>query len=575
MNKKRECGKKITPCNSYPQTGMASPNLELAGRVELNKLTSTVLSKLLRLKKVPNRSKFKKKAEKLYALEGLITLADIEQHNAMNSKNARIIQVKNENKALVKPGEGIRLEENVGGVDVHKKVLAAAVAGPNGILAEHEFLNVHESIEDLIKLLLYHEVKHVGMESTAEYWQKLAWKLSEAGFEVLVANPQQTKSTQGKKTDKLDAKRIAIALRDGRLKPSVVCAPDQYVRRKLSRDAIKKAQQGANAINRLKVMFTMFDAAEWIEELYKSQRGKRIFYRCLELSDMDSIEAILTEEYGTRRGSITDSKQLVTRAKELHAFLTRMDVDEGNRIRFTQHLNDYVSCREMSDKLYLEILKHATKDRQFKQNLQLLVTLPGIDVRSAISILVEIADVNYFERAKSLAKWIGLAPSVNQSGYKKRHSGRIYKGGNKWLRKVLWLAASLDYAHVKEDEESHPVGAFIRRLMKSEKKQYRVAVTAGARKLATFIFHVLTQQRPFEEMFELQHSEWLEKNRKRKLSTLKKKIRQSTVVEILPILVAELSEKTIELNRAETNLARELSNLLGIRAISCMDPPWS
>jgi len=203
------------------------------------------------------------------------------------------------------------------------------------------------------------------------------------------------------------------------------------------------------------------------------------------------------------------------------------------------------------------------------------VTVPGIDVRSAVSILVEIVNVKCFEHPKSLAKWIGLAPSVNQSGYKKRQSGRIYKGGNKWLRKVLWLAASLDYAHLKEDEEGHPVGAFIRRLMISGKKLYKVAVTAGARKLATFIFHILTQQRPFEEMFELQHSEWHEKNRKRKLSSLKKKLRQSTVVEILPILVAELSEKTIELNRAETNLAKELSNLLGVGPILYTDPPWS
>jgi len=39
---------------------------------------------------------------------------------------------------------------------------------------------------------------------------------------VLVANPRQTKDTQGKKTDKLDARRIYIAHRDGRLKPSVI-----------------------------------------------------------------------------------------------------------------------------------------------------------------------------------------------------------------------------------------------------------------------------------------------------------------------------------------------------------------
>ncbi|MHA1436929.1 MAG: IS110 family transposase [Promethearchaeota archaeon] len=73
------------------------------------------------------------------------------------------------------------------------------------------------------------------MESTAEYWLKPFWTLTEVGIKVLVANALQTKTTQGKKTDKEDADRIAIAFRDGRLKPSVVCSPDQYSMRKLSR----------------------------------------------------------------------------------------------------------------------------------------------------------------------------------------------------------------------------------------------------------------------------------------------------------------------------------------------------
>lgn len=575
MKEKRECGKKITPRSSVPQTGMASPNTELSGRVELNKLTSTQLTRLLRLKNVPGRSSLKKKAQKLRALEGIITRSDLEQLDGCAPINAKTVRVKNVITSPITPGEGVRLEGNVGGVDVHKKILAVAVAGSTGILDERSFVNHHESIEDLIKFLIYYKVTHVGMESTAEYWQKLAWQLSEAGFNVLVANPQQTKATQGKKTDRLDAKRIAIALRDGRLKPSVLCAPDQYVRRKLNRDAIKRTEQGANAVKRLKMMFAMFDAEKWIEELYTSQRGRRILSRCLELRDAQSIEVVLTEEYAKGRGAITNPRLLALRASEFLAFLTRMDVDEGNRIRFVQHLNDHASCREMADKLYLAIAKHANADPQFQHNLKLLVSLPSINVRSALSSLVEITDVSCFERAKSLAKWAGLAPSVNQSGYKKNNTGKTYKGGNKWLRKVLWLAASLDYAHLKDDEENHPVGAFIRRLIVSGKKKYKAAVTAGARKLATYMFHILSQQKPFEEVFELQHSEWLERNRKRKLASLKRYIRQSMVAEILPILVGELSQKTIELNRAESLLARELSNLLGNGVTSFMDPPWS
>jgi hypothetical protein len=46
-------------------------------------------------------------------------------------------------------------------------------------------------------------------------------------------------------------------------------------------------------------------------------------------------------------------------------------------------------------------------------------------------------------------------------------------------------------------------------------------------------------------------------------------------VEILPVLVIELGQRTIELNQAETALAVELSNLLGVGPPSYIDPPWT
>jgi hypothetical protein len=228
----------------------------------------------------------------------------------------------------------------------------------------------------------------------------------------------------------------------------------------------------------------------------------------------------------------------------------------------------------VSSQFYLEILHLATNESQFQKNLELLVSIPSLGERSAISTLVEIADINFFERSKSLAKWTGLTPRVNQSGFKKRQTGRLYKGGNKWLRKTIYYVASLDYAHLKKTgEEGHPIGTFIRRLITQEKKPKKTAIAAGARKLLSYVFHVLHQQRPFQEIFELQQVERLERSRKRKLGALKRLIRLSSAAEILPIMVNELSVKTIELNRTETLLANELATLLGVTPKIYIDPP--
>ena len=78
----------------------------------------------------------------------------------------------------------------------------------------------------------------------------------------------------------------------------------------------------------------------------------------------------------------------------------------------------------------------------------------------------------------------------------------------------------MDFAH--STKPGHPFGAFIRRLIQCEKKAYKVAVTAGAWKVLTYIFHVLDQQRPFEEIYADLECSRIEKNRERKLKAIRK-----------------------------------------------------
>jgi hypothetical protein len=246
-----------------------------------------------------------------------------------------------------------------------------------------------------------------------------------------------------------------------------------------------------------------------------------------------------------------------------------MDISSNYRIRFGQLIEDYVRCRRMAAQFRSRPLKVAMKDEQFKQNLKLLLTLPNVGINTALTILVEIVDIRYFWRSKSLVKWSGLAPRVNQSEHRKRKTGRIYKGGNKWLRRVAWLTAKNCYTHYKESEE--PIGAFINRLYNHKHKHYFTAITAGARKLASYIYHVLDQQRPFEEIFELEHLKQLEKNRKRKLKALKRMLKERNVVEILPILANSLEEECYELERHEKQIALEIASKLGVAPRSYVD----
>jgi len=562
-NKKKEENKRIEKEKTLnSSTGMANPNGELVERAELNKLTSALLMKILSLKKIPGRSKFKRKTARTAALEGIVTHGDLKGLNISLPREAEVYEPRKAKRKPIKPGKGERIDEPVGGMDVHKDTIFAAVAIPAGITNEKTFRNQESGIKDLINYFKFHGVEHAALESTAEYWLKAFWKLTEGGIRVLVANPLQTKAAQGVKTDKEDAKRIAIAFRDGRLKPSVICTPEQYSMRKLNRAAIKKVQEGTKAVNRLKAMFEMFDAEEWITKLHSSNRGQRIMYRTLELSDEESILKVLTEEYSAGPKQVRDKSKLLRRAAELAKFLTNMDISANYRIRYGQLIEDYVRCERMATQLRSRIIEFATNNERFKKNLELLLTLPNVGINTAVTILVELVDIRYFWRSKSLVKWTGLAPRVNQSGHRKRKTGHIYKGGNKWLRRAVWMAAKNCYAHYKESDE--PIGAFINRLYNHKHKHYFTAVTAGARKLVSYIYQVLDQQRPFEVVFELEHLEQLEKNRKRKLSVLQRMLNERSVVEILPIIASSLKEECYELEACERHLAIEIASKLGV-----------
>lgn len=97
------------------------------------------------------------------------------------------------------------------------------------------------------------------MEATSQYHFPMMFNLVDANVPVLVANPQQTKNTQGKKTDKLDARRIALAHRDGRLRPSMI-PPRALVDLRRNNQALLRLIQDQTRIKqRIQQLFHLHD----------------------------------------------------------------------------------------------------------------------------------------------------------------------------------------------------------------------------------------------------------------------------------------------------------------------------
>jgi hypothetical protein len=111
------------------------------------------------------------------------------------------------------------------------------------------------------------------------------------------------------------------------------------------------------------------------------------------------------------------------------------------------------------------------------------MTIPGIDMVVALALAAAIGDIQRFEAPEKLVSYLGLNPSVRQSGPGPAHHGRITKQGRGHARGMLveaaWAAA----------RAPGPLRAFFLRV--SSRRGQHVAAVATARKLAVLIWHLL------------------------------------------------------------------------------------
>jgi|SRR5580658_610271 transposase len=157
----------------------------------------------------------------------------------------------------------------------------------------------------------------------------------------------------------------------------------------------------------------------------------------------------------------------------------------------------------------LRISQLAT-DEQWWPTVSRLRAFRGIDTLTALSLHLELGgDWRRFERACALSSWLGLTPSLNQSGESSRQ-GAITKTGSMLARRLLvesaWhysrpprLGATL--ANRQQGQPDHILAISnraqqrlyrVNRRMRARGKPHNVTVVACARELACFLWAATT-----------------------------------------------------------------------------------
>ena len=332
------------------------------------------------------------------------------------------------------------------GCDAHKRFSVFVTVDERGratqpVRVEHG----PKQYADFLKQLP--QESEIAIESTG-HWYWLVDEMERAGHHVHLANPMEAKKRMGKtnKTDALDAKGLAILLRNGTL-------PESWIPPGPLRDQ---------------------------RELLRT----RMALRDLRSSLKHRIHAAV-DRYGLHTDSFTDlfgqkgREYLALRLAEFPPQTARMvDVQLQALDQLTAHIEN------IEDRIQAQIAPSA--------EVQLLRSVPGVGEILAPLIWLEIGDVARFPRAENLASYAGLVPRVFSSGGHTRLGG-ISRFVNQYLKWAFVEAANCA-VRVKGHRHAH-IGCLYQRLL--AKRGHGRAVVAVARHLAEASYWILHKQEPY------------------------------------------------------------------------------
>lgn len=160
-----------------------------------------------------------------------------------------------------------------------------------------------------------------------------------------------------------------------------------------------------------------------------------------------------------------------------------------DRLRIGSLLNEIDRIDALVADLESVIASFVAVRPHLKEQMDRLLSITGVNVVVAAGLMACIGDVTRFPDKKKLAGYLGVVPSVKQTGDSAPRYGRITKQGRAEARWLLIEAAE----HLRK--APGPMRALYARVQR--KRNHNVAVVAVARKLIELVHHLLTHEEDY------------------------------------------------------------------------------
>lgn len=338
------------------------------------------------------------------------------------------------------------------GIDYHKKSWKVTIMGEQ---YEHKTMSQDPNPVILSNYLnknfpggIYHAVYEAGFSGFGS-----CRKLQELGINCIVIHPADVPTSQKErqqKTDKADSRKLARSLRANELEaihvPQIKLEADRALLRQRFR-IVKEIARTKNRVNSLLLQFGIL-----IPERFTSSQ--------------------------TRHWS-----------KNYLNWLKEFKFEESS---LRQVLDNYIEIGSLLRDKLLQVnkqVKALSISTEYADNYKLLISIPGIGITTAMTILVQIGDIKRFKRLDDLCNYIGLVPKMYASG-DKVVTGKMIRRGRKEL-KIMMIEAS--WEAIRKDPALMAVFNELSLRMNKNKAIIRIA-----RKLLSRIRFVLTNQVEYE-----------------------------------------------------------------------------
>jgi transposase len=235
-------------------------------------------------------------------------------------------------------------------------------------------------------------------------------RLQEQGVQCLVVNPADVPTKDKERTGKtnpVDCRKLARSLRNGEIEGIYVPSRLKAEDRSLLRTRHSMVRKQTRCKNQIKAILCFY-GIPIPDELVNSHWSKRF---------INWIESI------------------------------RMERASGD-LALKVHLAELTHIRQAIAELNRAIRALAKTD-DYRNNVRILKTVPGVSVLTAMTLLTELYDINRFKTLDKLCSYVGLIPDTYSSGEKDRKTG-MTKRSNAQLRVILiesaWTAVRKDPA---------------------------------------------------------------------------------------------------------------------------------